>query len=130
MSNQFLPRCAPIWGLPSHFTIADLAPSYQPEQKAICENISAPATSAAVDLGARGVELTVTTAVKGATFTLELFKVTGGGDVSVKKWTVVSASQPVYAGNLEMVDLEGLPVKVAISNISSGAVSVYARVTY
>lgn len=126
MPNTFLPRCAPIWGLPAHFTIADLAPAYEPDAKTVVENVAAPATSPALDIGARGVQLILTTGTKGATCTLELFKVTGGGDVSVKKWVGVGASSKLYAGNLEMVDLEGLPFKVAISAISAGVIGVYA----
>lgn len=129
MSNPFLPRCAPIWGFPSHMTIADLSPSYQPDPVIVKETVAGPATSPAIDIGARGIQLTITSSVRGATCTLELFKVTQGGDVSVKTWTGVVAGQKLFAGNLEMIDLEGLPFKVAISAISSGTVSVYAVTT-
>lgn len=129
MPNQFLPRCAPIWGFPAQMTVADLAPSYQPDPITVAETLTVNTTSAAVSVGARGLLLYVTTSAKGATCNLELIRVTQGGDVSVKKWTGVSANTKQYAGNLEMVDLDGDPFKVAVTAISSGAVSVYAKVT-
>lgn len=129
MPNRFLPRCAPIWGFPAHMTIADLSPSYQPDKVTLLENAIADVSSEAVDLGARGVELTFAFENKDATCNLSLISVTGTGDVVVKTWTGVRAKNVLFAGNLEMVDLQGLPVKVAVSAISAGWVSVFARVT-
>jgi uncharacterized lipoprotein NlpE involved in copper resistance len=111
-------------------TIADLPPTKQPDAVTLLENAAADTTSTAVSLGARGVQLTLECEDPAAICDVTLYKVTAEGDVEVKKWTGLKAGVSVYAGNLEMVDLEGLPVKVAVSQISKGWVSVHARVTY
>ena len=129
MPNKFLPRCAPIWGFPSHFTIADLAPSYQPNKIPLIENVTADQTSSAIALGARGVRMTLTLEVPTATCDITLISVIAGVDTPVKTWIGATYSTEMYAGNLEMVDLQGLPVKVAVSNLSAGWVSVFALVT-
>jgi hypothetical protein len=128
--NPFTPKTAPFMGLPRHFSIADVQSSRQLEPKLVLENIVADTTSPGVSLGARGVILVPTFEDETATCDVALISVTAEGDVVIKSWTGVKYSSKLHAGNYERVDLQGLPIKVAVTNISSGAVSVSAEVLY
>lgn len=122
------PRCSPIWGFPAHFTIADLGPTNtQAETKAI-DNVAVGTTSAALSVGARGVALMPSFTVATATCTVSLYNVVGGVDTLVKTWTGVKYGDALYATNLEMVDLGGLPLKVEVASISAGNVTVLVKV--
>jgi hypothetical protein len=59
---------------------------------------------------------------------LELYTAGDGGDVLVKSWEGVDYTNQdgLYAGNLEHVDLAGLPLKIKAKNISGGSVTVRA----
>ena len=59
---------------------------------------------------------------------LELYTSGDAGDVLVKSWEGVNVTNRdgLYAGNLEHVDLQGLPLKIKAKNISGGAVTVRA----
>lgn len=129
MSNAFLPRCAPIWGLPLHFTIADLPASYQ-QGVTVLTDVVTGIKSAAQKPGARSLEISFLFANGDANFGLKLYTVSGGVDTLVKTWTALTRanSQAIFAGNLEMLDLGGKPFKLEVTT-PSDKVTVRYRVT-
>jgi len=127
MSNQFLPKASPIWGFPMHFTVADLPSNYAEEIEVVAQT-AVSVVSAAKALGARAVEIVPHFDVPGASCTIKLYTA-GAPDVLIKTWTGVNqASEPLYAGNLEHVDLDGKAIKIEVAALDGGKVSVGVKV--
>lgn len=130
--NQFIPKCASIWGLPPQFSISDMPRSFT-QPRDITGQVSATTLSAAADIGARGVKLVLETQNGNVTCDLELYRVDPtAGDTLVKKWTGITRfnAEGLNAGNAELVDLNGNPIKVKVINPVGGWVKVSAVVTY
>jgi hypothetical protein len=129
MPNSFLPRCSPIWGWPAHLTIADFPATKQAGVKVLTD-VTVSTLSPAQSLGARSVEIDILFANGNATFDLKLFSSKDGYTAPVKSWTGLNCTNTdhLFAGNLEMIDLEGYPLKFQVLN-PTDKVTVLVRVT-
>lgn len=116
MPNQFLPKCAPIWGFPPHFSVADL--STNDAASTWVMQTSVDAISNAINLYARGVELICVFGDNSYTCDLDLLTSVSGVDTVVHTFPGLNAlvSQDMYAGNLEFIDLQGVPLKLQSRN--------------
>lgn len=130
--NQFKSKCAQIFDLPPNFSISDIPRSFT-EARDITGKVTVTTLSAAADMGAHGVKLTLETEKGTVQCDLELYRVDPGtGDTLVKRWAgvTVADSAKLFAGNAEFVDLNANPIKVKVINPVGGWVSVSAVVTY
>lgn len=119
---------SPIWGWPLRMKLSDFDGRYRSEVKVI-DTASTDTTTNAIDIGARSISIRLQFENKNVTCDLALYT-SDGSDVLVKSWTGLNSKTPkVYAGNLELVDLDGKPVKFAVTNIVGGWVSAYATLT-
>jgi hypothetical protein len=127
MPNEFLPTASCIWGAPAHFNVSDLSRSYQIALTSpALSQISSTTRSAELDLGAKALRFQLAFQSPSVTCTINLYTTDGTTDALV--WSsgpgINAASDDLYAGNLEYVDLQGSPVKVEVANPTGGWVSV------
>jgi len=130
--NQFRTKCSAIFGLPPNFSIADVPQRYQ-GSLAVLTPVVATTLSAAVAVNCHGVQVVPVFSVPSVTCDIELYQVDSVlGDQLVKSWTGVNDGNQaaLYAGNLEMVDLNCLPIKVKVINPVGGSVAIDVRKTY
>jgi len=122
------PTMHPVYGLPMNFNVSDLPPSGTRVPVEFLTDVSQDTLSAAKVMGARAVQLGMIFSASAVRCDLELYTAGDGGDVLVKSWEGVDYTNQdgLYAGNLEHVDLAGLPLKIKAKNISGGSVTVRA----
>ena len=114
---------APVWGLPQGFTVGDMDSRTDKTQVAL--NSAANNTKSAPITGSLRYHISAFFSDPNATCTLNVYRVDPGGDTRVKTYNGVSRlSAGLYVGGQDLIDLQGLPIKIEVVNLTSGQITV------
>ena len=138
----YFPTCSGVYGLPLQWKISDMPPQGSGYAQAIklIDKVSSNSKSNPQAIGANGVEIIVqffpntsgayslVQAVMSCNVALYTYDPITSVSTEVFSATGVTPGDDVnqlYAGNLEGIDLGGMPLQVGVSNVVGGSVSVY-----
>jgi len=112
--------CAPIWGFETPFSVGDLQPRQGPGATPI-SSVAAATKSAAVSLGCDRYEISPFFSDPNGYCDLNVYRVDSAGDTLVKSFARITRySNGLFVGGQDLINLDGLPIKVEVKNFSVG----------
>lgn len=110
------------------FTIADLPSSVNiSDPTAVLTTAANNTLSGAISIGAKTLQLFITTSTANATFKLELYWAKDSYAAKIYSTGTLTANNETYIGNNEGVDLGGYDFKIKVVSLSAGTITVTAR---
>jgi hypothetical protein len=129
--NIYTHSPSPIYGIAPGFNISDIGNPGTAQAIASLAGITTTTTSATIPMGCRFIELDINFNTAGAHCQIDVYtsKDTFTDPVFTGIATENTSTTSMYVGNFENVNLAGYDVKVKVSALSAGTVTVSYRKT-